>query len=120
MTTDKTGAETTVTDNPELQRFEIALDPEGTVGFALYRDRDGAEAGAQRIFFHTEVDEAYGGRGLGTILVRGAIDATRAAGRRVVPVCPLFAAYVGKHDDVADIVDQPDVHVMRYLREHAG
>ncbi len=120
MTTDKTGAQTTVTDNPELRRFEIALDAERAVGFAAYRDRDDTAAGPQRIFFHTEVDGAFGGRGLGTILVGESIDATRAVGRRVVPVCPLFAAYVGRHDEVADIVDQPDVHVMRYLREHAG
>ena len=46
--------------------------------------------------------------------------AAARAGRRIVPVCPLFAAYVGKHDDVTDIVDQPDVHIMRYLREHTG
>lgn len=118
MPLDKTGAQVTVADNPARERFEIALDPQGTVGFALYRDRLDDREVAQRIFFHTEVDEAFGGRGLGTILVREALDATRAAGRRVVPVCPLFAAYLEKHTDHADIVDPPDVRVMRYLREH--
>ncbi|WP_299573323.1 GNAT family N-acetyltransferase [uncultured Williamsia sp.] len=111
MTVDKTGVEVVVADAPERQRFEISVD--GTVvGSAHYRDHDG-----RRIFFHTEVDGAYGGRGLGTILVRESLDAMRAAGTRVVPVCPLFKAFVEKHDDYADIVDKPTRDDLSFLRE---
>ncbi|MGZ8178423.1 GNAT family N-acetyltransferase [Williamsia sp. SKLECPSW1] len=114
MTVDKTGVEVVVADAPDRQRFEIAI--EGTVvGSAHYRDHAG-----RRIFFHTEVDEAYGGRGLGTILVRESLDAMRAAAIRVVPVCPLFAAFVDKHQDYADIVDKPTRDDRAFLREHAG
>ena len=114
MTVDKTGAEVVVADDPAGQRFTIALDS-GVVGSAFYRDHAG-----RRIFFHTEVDGAYGGRGLGTILVRESLDAMRAAGTRVVPVCPLFKAFVEKHDDYADIVDKPTRDDIAFLREHTG
>ena len=114
MTVDKIGAEVVVADAPDRQRFEISLEG-SVVGSAHYRDQAG-----RRIFFHTEVDEAYGGRGLGTILVRESLDAMRAAGTRVVPVCPLFNAFVEKHDDYADIVDRPTRDDLAYLREHTG
>ncbi|MGU3292966.1 GNAT family N-acetyltransferase [Williamsia sp. M5A3_1d] len=121
MPLDKSGAQAEIADNPAMQRFEISVDTgDGTssvVGFALYRDRTDDDGRAQRIFFHTEVDEAFGGRGLGTLLVRGALEAMRDNGTRVVPVCPLFAAYLRKHDDFADIVDRPTREIMADLRE---
>src|SRR5690606_2968030 len=53
---------------PERQRF--ALDDEGKIiGAAHFHDFDGA-AGTERIFFHTTVDEEYGGQGLAGIMVK--------------------------------------------------
>ena len=56
MTTDKTGAEATV--SAADGKYTIAVDGE-TVGLAAVADR-----GEQRVFYHTEVDERFGGRGL--------------------------------------------------------
>src|ERR1700755_3331245 len=67
MTTDRTGAETTVTEQPG--RFTITVDGQ-TVGVADFADRDG-----RRVFPHTEVDSAFQGRGLATILVGEALEA---------------------------------------------
>ncbi|KUI37107.1 GNAT family N-acetyltransferase [Mycobacterium sp. GA-2829] len=97
MTTDKTGASTTV--NAESDRFTIGVEDK-TVGFAAFTDR-----GGQRVFTHTEVEEEYEGRGLATILVAEALDRTRDAGLRIVPACALVANYVEKHDEYSDIVD---------------
>lgn len=97
MTTDKTGAPTTVT--AEADRFTIGVEGK-TVGFAEFTDRDG-----QRVFTHTEVESEYEGRGLATILVAEALEQTRSAGKRIVPECQLVANYVEKHDEFADIVD---------------
>ena len=69
-------------------------------GFTEFLDRDG-----QRIFPHTEVDEKFEGRGLGTILVRQALEATRDAGLRIVPVCPMVAAFIDKNTEFGDIAD---------------
>ena len=107
MTTDKTGAPTTVTQEPD--RFSIAVDGQ-QVGFTEYADRDG-----QRIFPHTEVRYEFEGRGLATILVGEALQATRDAGLRIVAVCPLVAAFVKKHHEFDDVVDPVDGGVKRWL-----
>lgn len=77
MTTDKTGAETTVTEGH--QTYTIAVEDK-TVGHADYADR-----GEQRVFHHTVVDPDCGGRGLATILVEEALNKARDAGKRIVP-----------------------------------
>ena len=99
MPTDKTGAEATV--SAAEGKYTIAVAGE-TVGLAAVADRDN-----QRIFYHTEVEEQFGGRGLATILVAEALEATRADGKRVVPLCPMVAAFIKKHPEFNDITDHP-------------
>jgi uncharacterized protein len=103
MTTDKTGAETTVT--AEDGRYTIAVEGKD-VGLADFYDR-----GDQRVFHHTEIDPAFGGRGLATILVEEALDAARADGKRIVPMCSMVATVLKKHPEYDDITDPvtPDV-----------
>ncbi|EGD53520.1 GNAT family N-acetyltransferase [Gordonia neofelifaecis] len=96
--------------NDAAGRYDILVDGE-QAGFTMFIDR-----GTQRIFPHTELDDRFSGRGLSSILVREALADTRAAGRRVVPVCPLVARYVSKHDDVADIVDPVTPEILQFLR----
>jgi hypothetical protein len=93
-------AVTAVTDAAGQSRYEITAD--GTLaGFAEYRDIDGA-----RVFTHTEVFDEYEGKGIGSTLVRAALDAVRAAGGRVVPLCPFVHRYIEDHpDDYGELVD---------------
>ncbi|MEE3851076.1 GNAT family N-acetyltransferase [Gordonia sp. LSe1-13] len=118
MATDKTGAATTVSQNPPAQRFEIAVaDATGdpvTAGFTAYRDRDAAGT-PQRVFFHTEVADEFGGRGLGTILIHQALDATRDEGRVIVGVCPMVAAFLRKHPEYSDDSRNPTPEILRWL-----
>jgi predicted GNAT family acetyltransferase len=107
MTTDKTGAPTTVSQ--ESDRFSISVDGQ-QVGFTEYVDRNG-----QRIFPHTEVRDDFGGRGLGTIVIGEALQATLDAGLRIVPVCPMVTAYVKKHSEFDGKVDRPDSDIMQFL-----
>jgi uncharacterized protein len=100
MTTDKSGAPTTVTK--ESDHFTIAVDGQ-QVGRAEFADRDG-----QRVFTHTEVDENFEGRGLATILIGEALQATRDAGVRIVPECPMVANYIEKHSEFSDLVNPVD------------
>jgi predicted GNAT family acetyltransferase len=74
-------------------RFEIRVD--GTLaGFTQYVHR------ARRyIFVHTEMDPAREGEGLGSTLIRAALDAVRAEGERVVPLCPFVAGWIDRHPD---------------------
>lgn len=107
--TDKTGAPIGITE--EAEKFTVAVEGK-TVGFAAFRERDG-----QRVFHHTEVDQAFGGRGLATALIAEALAATRAEGLRIVAVCEMVAAYVKKHHEYDDLVDQPTQEILRWLQD---
>ncbi len=88
-----------VVPNPEAHRFEIHIGGEHA-GHVEY-----ARKGDLVIFTHTEIDPAYGGRGLGSMLARGALDAVRAAGDPMVPLCPFIEGFVEKHPEYEDLVD---------------
>ena len=88
-----------VSDNAGAHRFE-ARDADGTVvGFSAYR-RDGDVV----VITHTEVDDSQEGRGVGSVLVRGALDDIRATGRTVRPLCPFVKAWIDRHEEYADLV----------------
>ena len=106
--------EPVVTHAPERSRYEIALDGQ-RVGVAAYVDD-----GERRIFHHTEIDDAYGGRGLAGTLVRAALRATRDAGKRIVPVCPYVRRWVRSHDDVADVLDPVTPEAIEIVERAAG
>lgn len=97
-----------VKDVAGKRRYEVTAD--GTLaGFAEYRDMDGA-----RVFTHTEVFDEFEGKGVGSALVRGALDDQRAGGRKIVPLCPFVARYVRDHpDDYGDLVDAELTHRLR-------
>ncbi|WIM86634.1 GNAT family N-acetyltransferase [Candidatus Mycobacterium wuenschmannii] len=107
MPTDKTGAEATVSATDG--KYTIAVDGR-TVGLEAVADR-----GEQRVFYHTEIDEEFGGRGLATILIGEALAATRAEGKRVVPVCPTVGEYIKKHAEFSDITDEPTPAIIRWV-----
>ncbi|GGR52497.1 GNAT family N-acetyltransferase [Streptomyces roseolus] len=92
-----------VTDRPERSRYEILAGDAGTetAGFAEYHLSDGEIA-----FIHTEIDPRFGGRGLGGLLARGALDDARARGLRVLPYCPFIRGWIGKHPGYADLVPE--------------
>ncbi|GLB64790.1 N-acetyltransferase [Dietzia sp. NCCP-2495] len=89
--TDKTGETLTVLRDPEQEAFMVRTQGDEVAGRAFFRTR-----GQDRIFYHTEVDEEFGGRGIGTLLVRGAVEATRAEGVQIVAVCPLVKGFLEK------------------------
>jgi predicted GNAT family acetyltransferase len=92
--------ELTVTDVPEAGRYE-ARAADRVLGLAAYRRH-----GDRVVFTHTEVDPDAGGSGVGSTLVRGALDDVRAHGLRVVPRCPFVRAWIDRHPDYAELVDQ--------------
>jgi predicted GNAT family acetyltransferase len=86
-------------DDEENHRYALEVDGQ-RAGMAVYHLR-----GGRHFFVHTEVDEEFTGKGLGTRLVRYALDDVREAGGSVVPLCPLFAAYIKRHPEYDDLVD---------------
>lgn len=95
----------------EQHRYEISVAGE-LAGFAAYLDR-----GTQRIFYHTEIADRFGGRGLAGQVVSFALNDTRSAGRRVVPVCPYVAKWVRTHHDVDDVLDPVTPQALQAVEE---
>ncbi len=87
-----------VVENADRNRFEIHVDGR-RAGLAAYRLAPG-----RITFTHTEIDEAYGGQGLGGVLVRSALDTVRDRGLAVLPNCPFVRGWIAKHPEYVDLV----------------
>jgi len=87
-----------VVDNAEASRFEV-LGDDAVAGFAEYR-----RSGSSIAFTHTVIDPGQAGSGLGSLLAKGALDATRAAGSAVLPFCPFIRGYIQRHSAYLDLV----------------
>jgi uncharacterized protein len=87
----------TVRNNPALHRFE--LDVDGHVAAAYYQLSPGVIT-----FTHTEVPHELEGHGIGSRLVRGALEDVRAQGLKVVAKCPFVSAYMAKHPEFNDLL----------------
>ena len=58
----------------------------------------------QIIIDHTEVPEAFRGQGAGVRLVTRAVEDARAAGKKIIPLCPFAAAQFRRHQEWADVL----------------
>ena len=83
----------TVTDVPEQQRYEARVDGE-LAAFAAYIPTDELIA-----FTHTEVRPGYEGKGVGSALVRDALDDVRGRHRTVLAVCPFVSGWIARHHE---------------------
>jgi uncharacterized protein len=92
-------AEPTVVDNPERHRYELRFG-DTVAGVVQYATEPGTI-----VLVHTEIAESVEGEGLGSKLVSGALDDIRARGLEVVPLCPFAAAYIRRHPEYADLVE---------------
>jgi hypothetical protein len=86
-----------VKDNPERQRFELEVD--GHLAFSAYQRASGVVT-----FTHTEVPDVFQGKGIGSALVRGALELVRGSDERVVARCPFVAAYIARHPEFRDLL----------------
>ena len=86
-----------IVNNRAHHRFELEVD--GHIA-ATYYELDGGVI----TFVHTEVPPELGGKGIGSRLIKGALDQVRAAGLRVIAQCPFVKAYIDKHPEYADLL----------------
>ncbi|MCU4185893.1 N-acetyltransferase [Acidiferrimicrobium sp. IK] len=92
------GSTVQVRDNPEAGCFELSVDGQ-PAGQAEYQ-----AAGGTVTMTHTEIYDAYGGRGLGSTLIKAALDALRERGASVIPECPFVRSYLQRHSEYAAMV----------------
>ncbi len=89
-----------VTDNPSASRYELRVGGE-LAGFVEYKLRQHDTVVS---IVHTEVLDAFQGKGLATHLARFSLDDARGRGLAVLPFCPYIASWIKKHPDYADLV----------------
>lgn len=94
--------ELTVRDVPGGDRYEIT-EGDRVLGVAVYRRR-----GDVTDFLHTEVDREAGRSGVGSTLVRAALDDVRTHGGSVIPSCPFVRGWIERHQEYADLVSRAD------------
>jgi len=84
-----------VVRNEDRFRFEVTVDGE-TAFLTFHRN------GKRFTLIHTEVPESLEGRGIGSKIVRAALEYARANDLTVVPRCPFVQAFLENHPDEAE------------------
>ncbi len=80
-----------------MSRYELTVD--GKTAFSEYHLSPGMIT-----FLHTEVPNEFRGKGIGSKLVRGELEAARARGLKVVARCPFVAGYIREHAEFQDLL----------------
>ncbi|NKX87941.1 GNAT family N-acetyltransferase [Nocardia coubleae] len=88
-----TASQARVVRNQDKNRYDIFYGDE-LAGFAEYIER-----GNDTDFVHTEIDDAFGGKGLGSKLARYAVEDVVARGRTITPHCPFIRGWLDKHPE---------------------
>ncbi|CAM3523788.1 MAG: putative GNAT family acetyltransferase [Psychrobacter glaciei] len=86
-----------IVHDEQAKRFETSIN--GHTGYISYQERDG-----KLVYDHTIVPQELGGRGVGSGLVKHALDYAREQDKKVVPQCSFVASYISKHPEYQDLV----------------
>jgi uncharacterized protein len=86
-----------VVNDPSQHRYQLTVD--GHVAATYYEITGGVIT-----FVHTEVPPELGGQGIGSKLIKGALDQVRADGLKVVAQCPFVKAFIDKNAAYQDLL----------------
>jgi uncharacterized protein len=86
-----------IVNNRAEHRYELTVD--GHLAATYYEIADGVIT-----FVHTEVPSELGGKGIGSRLIKGALDQVRADGLKVIAQCPFVKAFIGKNPAYQDLL----------------
>lgn len=79
--------------NKQEHRFELTKN--GHLALVAYQLSDKETMD----IYHTEVPEAIEGQGIGSSLIKAALDYARRHHYRIIPTCPFAKAYLLSHPD---------------------
>lgn len=88
----------TIVDVPAARRYEARI------GDALAGWVDYGRVRSRLVALHTEVAPEFGGRGIGSALVRHVLADARGSGFKITPRCPLFRTHFERHPEDADLL----------------
>lgn len=86
-----------ITHNQAANRFETTI--YNQTGYISYQERDG-----KLVYDHTIVPQALGGRGIGSKLVKHALDYAHEHNKKVIPQCSFVSSYISKHPEYQDLL----------------
>jgi hypothetical protein len=86
-----------IVNNKAHHRYELAV--EGHIATTYYKID-----GNVITFIHTEVPPELGGKGIGSKLIRGALDQVRSDGLKVIAQCPFVKAFIEKNAGYQDLL----------------
>ncbi|MEX0273036.1 MAG: GNAT family N-acetyltransferase [Flavobacteriaceae bacterium] len=86
-----------LTNNNEAKQYEFHVD--GTVPKIEY-----IKAKDKIYLTHTEVPKGLEGRGIGSALVKQALEDIEKNGETLVPLCPFVALYIKRHPEWKKLV----------------
>lgn len=84
--------------NADVQRFETVID--GNTAYLSYEILDEQTLN----YSHTIVPNTLGGRGIGSALVKFALDYAKQTSQKVVPSCSFVAVYINKNPQYQDLI----------------
>lgn len=91
--------EAQVVHDPSRSRYVLRRGDD-ELGFAEYETGERGEI----VFTHTEIDPGVQEKGLGSRLVRGALEDVRAnSTARVVAKCPFVFKFISTHEEYQDL-----------------
>jgi hypothetical protein len=93
-----------VTNDANARTYQASLNGE-VVGTLIYEDE-----GPRTVLTHTIVEPAVREHGIGSALVREALDDVRREGKTATVMCPFVTDFIKANQEYADLVD----------REHPG
>lgn len=87
-----------LTDQSDRNRYE-GFAGDALAGIVEYQDVDG-----ERALMHTEVFDAFEGKGVGSALARGVLDDLKAREIKARPFCPFIAGWIRRHPEYLELV----------------
>jgi len=93
--------------------MEITIQEDSTKGYVTARE-NGARAGMMTyskagdnliIIDHTDVDPAFGGKGVGKQMLYKIVEMAREMNIKVIPLCPFAASLFKKNTDIHDVLN---------------
>ena len=95
-----------VRHDEEQHRFQVDLG-DGSIALAAYNRLSHAI-----MFTHTEVPRGHEGQGIGTMLIKAGLGYAREQQLKVIPTCQFFGAYMRRHAEVQDLLDDDQRRVL--------
>lgn len=83
--------------NKEKSRAE-AIEDDKLIGFCEYKIKDGTID-----IYHTEVDKAYGGRGIANKLLDEVVNLARNENQKIFPTCSYVAKKFNEDEKYEDV-----------------